>query len=421
MKILISFVNQVLTPDLKLGIIDTNTEEFTWIKNGIEEFGEGATGILVYNDKIYVCMQQSKLVVYDYNFNIFQIYNFKYVKDAHSLIHYQNGIYVVSSGTNEVYKLYYDDLGNIEHEELFWCVENLIDYKKDYVHLNSIAVIDNEIYVTMFGNKNETGSWSDDGKLINIRNEEIVKNIQQPHTSYNYKEEIIYCESRTGLLKNSKAEILISLDGYIRGITECSHYLYVASSSRRKISKSKKKFLKGRMGGKEDVLTKCQINIVNKNNMLLNKTIDMSDYANEIYDLYMMPQNIGFDFKFDKLQVLRQINMSTEKAFLDKIFSHEQEVSRTEEEQQTRIEIREKNIEKYKNQVENRNNDIEKYKTQVENRNNNIEKYKQIITTYQNTISNIKNKVKEIQSVNLPLKKYKAYLKLIKVINEIKS
>ncbi|MCK5677866.1 MAG: DUF4915 domain-containing protein [Flavobacteriaceae bacterium] len=399
MKLLVSFVNQVLTPNLKLCIIDTKTEEFMWIDKGIEDFGEGATGILVTNTNIYVCMQQSKLIVYDYSFEIKQVYDFKSVVDAHSMIIHDNCIYVVSSGTNEVYKLHYNGLGNIEKEVLFWGVENLSDYQKDYVHLNSITVANNELYVTMFGNKDETNSWSTDGKLVNINSKETTINIQQPHTAYNFQEEIIYCESKTGSLKNSKAKTLIQLDGYIRGITECQDYLYVASSARRKISKSKKKFLKGRMGGKEDVLTKCKINVIDKINMRIQKTIDMSAFANEIYDVAVLPKEVKIDFKSNLADVLIQINNSMEETALDKLFKYDQE---------SEVVIQEKHF--FEKQYHQQQKTIKNREVTISGKESLIEKQKQAMIS-----------MTKIKALFSPVKKYKAYKNLLKVINETKS
>jgi hypothetical protein len=94
------------------------------------------------------------------------------------------------------------------------------------------------------------------------------------------------------------------------------------------------------------------------------------------------------------------------------------------EKYKTQAENRNKDIEKYKTQVENRNKDIEKYKTQVENRKKDIEKLKTVHESCQNKLRSIYQTLHDTVKIPFyrnPLKKYKAYRKLIKDIYATKE
>ncbi|GEM_PF-545250 len=390
MKLLISFVNQVLTPNLKLGIFDTKTESFVWIDRGIEDFGEGAVGILIHNEKIYICMQQSELIVYDYHFNILQNYTFKFVRDPHSILYYNHNLYVVSTGTNEIYKLYLDTSGLIQKEESFWKVSKLPNYQEDLVHLNSIALLNGEFYVTMFGEKDTTGQWVNNGKLINITTNQYIENIAQPHTAYPFQNQIIYCESRHGTLNNNLGESILSLGGYTRGIGECHQYLYIGSSARRKLSKSKKKLLNGRSGELENQNDQCKITLINKKTMEIEHSFPFTNYANEIYDIVTLPTEISLPKFTLHTHPLIQVINSMEKTFLNKVAQFEAETEKL----LIKISNRDQAIEKKKEELDKLHIKIDNRDEAILEKKSEISKLQIKVTNRDETITKQQEKLK---------------------------
>ncbi|NIT28916.1 MAG: hypothetical protein GTN53_41105, partial [Candidatus Aminicenantes bacterium] len=186
MSLLIGFPNQVFTPNLRLGLYHESGDKLQWIIPDLPWKTSGATGIASNGKWIYVSYQKAGLAVYDFGFQIRQFYEYKFVNDPHSLKFYKDNILVVSSGTNEIYKLFLDDKGFADHEELFWRPADLNKTQKDLIHVNSLSVSKNgEVFITLFGNKNPKG-WEKTlcGELVNISsNQVILRGLQNPHTA----------------------------------------------------------------------------------------------------------------------------------------------------------------------------------------------------------------------------------------------
>jgi SAM-dependent methyltransferase len=120
------------------------------------------------------------------------------------------------------------------------------------------------------------------------------------------------------------------------------------------------------------------------------------------------------------------VKLQMEKCQKDIAHQHERITYRDKEieKYKTQVENRNKDIKKYQTQVENRNKDIKKYQTQMENRKKDIEKLKTVHESCQNKLRSIYQTLHDTVKIPFyrnPLKKYKAYRKLIKDIYATKE
>ena len=186
-QLLISFCN-VFPKGLALGIYDYDKEEFGWIDfHKINENVMGSNGISSYNEKYYVVTQLqvggvSGLVAFNkQDLQILDIHRLKESNDAHSLIAHDNGFLIADTGKNRLVKITLTNRDTEINETEFWSYNN---DGKDTVHLNSMAKLGNEIFVTIFGTKPQEG-WKKAkfGKIINITtNQTVFENLHHPHS-----------------------------------------------------------------------------------------------------------------------------------------------------------------------------------------------------------------------------------------------
>ena len=284
---LISFVNQVFTPELKIGLFDVS-ENFRWVLGGIAEYSNGITGLLYFQEKIYCCIQNIGIGVLDTKFNLLQVYESDNIIDPHSLTVFDNQIYVVSTGKNSIYKLILNKNYKIISTQLFWKTSGVSD-DYDYVHLNSLSFSNKGKFVTIFGKRKRGQNWKEikSGKIINIETNEIVlNNLDNPHSLFLLNDELVVCESGTGNLLSQEGKILCHLNGYVRGIAHSSENIIIAISARRKLSKSRVGILGGRVNefaNQEN--QKSYLYFLNPDSLTVTKKIDFSMYGNEIYEI----------------------------------------------------------------------------------------------------------------------------------------
>ena len=249
MDLLISFVNQTFTPGLTLGIL-RKTGEFAWIQNEVINNSSGITGLATKNGLIYVAFQNNGIGVLNNNLDIIQHFSSNAIKDPHSICIDNDNLFVISTGKNSVYKLEIKKGGLLANEELVWTHPD-VDTDYDYVHLNSIVASGKNTFVSLFGVREKGQNWSavSNGKVININTNEIVlENINHPHSLTKQSESgFIVCESKTGSILDQNGKPLIKLPGYVRGICKRDKMYIVATSARRKLSKTILKNYSGRI------------------------------------------------------------------------------------------------------------------------------------------------------------------------------
>ncbi|MHC4176725.1 MAG: DUF4915 domain-containing protein, partial [Planctomycetota bacterium] len=127
------------------------------------------------------------------------------------------------------------------HEEEFW---RACQGDEDLVHLNSVARLDGDLYVSHLGPRPEEGwSHAEGGKIINItQNQVVCDDLRHPHTLVPRDGALYWLESgRSRVHRYSPRdghEILLELHGYLRGMTFDERFMYVGASALRRRSRS---------------------------------------------------------------------------------------------------------------------------------------------------------------------------------------
>ena len=298
MNLLVSFVNQYYSPQLCLGIIDLNTGDFFWIydepiahatKNVL-----GVNGLYSIDNKIIVGYQSNPtkiLVLNSKDFSIIKDVEIPNVIDLHSFAYFEGNLYCVSTGTDEVIKIKFDNDYNIVNTEVYWDTGHS---GRDNYHVNSIAIDEDKIYVTFFGKKHEKG-WKEtlNGGVINLKTREIIfEDLHHPHTIFFSNNQAILCESGKGniVFLNKKMHRKY-LGGYLRGIAENEDYLFVGSSGKRLISRSEGTVNLDPTKNEEEA--KSFIYWLKKPKMEILKKIELSYFGTEIYDLLFLENSIN--------------------------------------------------------------------------------------------------------------------------------
>lgn len=242
MQLLISFCNlqnQDVKPNLVL--LNTKTKTKTWIK--FPNSNSGVTG-LAQDDKFIYALYQAEtpgIVFIDKkNLNVVLDKTLEKVKDPHSLVIRNNEIFIVSTGTDSIYRYKLNaDFNDVKFDREIWRPKDskaLIDTH----HLNSISTDEENTYVSCFGPKNgDRWHTAKDGYIWNVtKNEKAIGGIYHPHTVLINNKQIYYIESSTRSIKKNNKIILKLHSGYTRGLVIHKNYLIIGSSSGRKKSKS---------------------------------------------------------------------------------------------------------------------------------------------------------------------------------------
>jgi len=258
----------------------------------INEPIKSATGLAVNLEKVFVLFLAGDV----FHVAAFRLKDFSLVyrqeladvKDGHSILVSGNAFYVVSTGTDEILRYKLDENG-VHNPETVWRAS---DSGIDTHHINSIAEINDEIFISAFGSK--TGAlWSSatNGYIHNITHDICVKDgIYHPHSLSQRKGALYYCDSsRKSFCSLEKP--LFELDGYARGIGWLSDEMVcVAASIGRRISKSTGLIANpadpGSIAGKSKLVVR---DIANQKVMA---DIDLSRFGPEIYDVLLLGEGV---------------------------------------------------------------------------------------------------------------------------------
>ncbi|MFT5858089.1 MAG: hypothetical protein ACI865_000173 [Flavobacteriaceae bacterium] len=118
---------------------------------------------------------------------------------------------------------------------------------EDRCHLNGMAMQDGKPkFATAFGKGNTFQSWRErvttDGLIIDVENDEIIiEGLAMPHSPRIYNGELYTLLSATGELirinpKNNSYDVVVKLDGFVRGMDLHKDYLFIGLSKLRKNS-----------------------------------------------------------------------------------------------------------------------------------------------------------------------------------------
>ena len=118
---------------------------------------------------------------------------------------------------------------------------------EDRCHLNGMAMKNGKPkYITAFNNGNKPRSWKENitesGIIMDVeKNKIILNNLPMPHTPRIINNELYLLLSATGELikictNTGTYEVIIQINGFVRGMSQCEDYLFIGLSKLRKQS-----------------------------------------------------------------------------------------------------------------------------------------------------------------------------------------
>ena len=239
-------------------------------------------------------------------------------KDIHSILAWNERLYIVSTGTDEVlaYDILHNKLGN---PQVIWRASLK---HKDTHHVNSIVENNGELFISAFGPKSgELWSSALNGYIQNITNDRQVKSgIYHPHSLSARNGQFYYCESYKGTFCSLDNQLL-QLSGYARGISWLSdEKVCVTTSIGRKISRSTG--LIGNPADPGEPEGNCTLTIKDITNGETSTEMDFSWFGPEIYDVLI--------FSNQELDLLKLANTSqmSERQAIQSSMKREQTLTR---------------------------------------------------------------------------------------------
>lgn len=298
---LVSFCNNPsasASPLLGIKISENNTlsNEFSPINLGFPGTSSHATGLTSSDEFIFIAFHSEGIFYISAlaRNNLLPVFQqpLPEAKDIHSLLAWRKSLYVVSTGTDQV--LSYDILSHgLTNPTVVWQASK---ENRDTHHINSIALHNNELFISAFGPK--TGSlWSSakDGYIHNITKDSRLKEgIFHPHSLSTNNQKIYYCESYTSSFCSLDDKIF-TLPGYTRGVNWLSpDQICIATSIGRKVSRSTG--LVGNPGDPGEAHGLCGITIRNISNNENVSSLDLSWFGPETYDILLL-ENPAIDLQ----------------------------------------------------------------------------------------------------------------------------
>ena len=247
MWILISFCNSIKRSKhyskfgwSQIAALNLETRQINFLRIPQIINPQGFTGI-THDDKFIYIVTQGKKQAYllrlqKKGLKIDLVKKTGHIADPHSMILFENRLYVVSTGTNTIEVFSPETL---EYLGRYWQYPSTTTFC-DQVHLNSLFVSKSQLWTSAFGPKTDE-KWSSaaKGALINTTNNSQLYTIYHPHSATYHQNSFYYCESWTGSIFRNENVIKKIEGSYLRGLDVNSDYLIIGVSSGREKSKSR--------------------------------------------------------------------------------------------------------------------------------------------------------------------------------------
>ena len=244
---------------------------------------ESTTGICCYEDKFLRCIQNSidtplKLIVYGKEEP--QTLVFPEIRDVHDILAHDGKIYLVSSGSNEIFE--------VSSESYEILARHKFRGKGDAWHLNCLEVYENRLVVSAFGkfrrHRGYKGRTRGAGILLDLFSGEVIlEGLSQPHSPKVIDGFFYICDSeKKGLNRidmRTRETTVIEFENYTRGISFSDEHIYVGISSSRNIDQESK-----------------TSKVVVLDRLTLERMDDIPLEYGEIYGVSAVPENMELDF-----------------------------------------------------------------------------------------------------------------------------
>jgi len=208
------------------------------------------------------------------------------IDDGHSVLRLSDELMVVSTGTDEIvaYPLRGPEVGPAR---VVW---SPTDSGSDTHHINSLALVGDELLCSAFGPK-EDDSWASarNGYIRNVTAGTILlSGLRQPHSATWHDDQLFLCNSLEGSV-NRNDEVVAYLYGYTRGLAfGPDGTLYAGTSlSRRPPRESEDAGLFQNPGHDGELHGQCALvtmNVQGANRL----EMAIAPFGNEIYDIVVL-------------------------------------------------------------------------------------------------------------------------------------
>ena len=313
-NLLVSFCNQTSSPDCALCIFDGSGRNSRWIDFGNlpDEYRNsfsGVCGVVCADGDFVVATQGASPVL-----AIVDIIKGRLAqamspsnesKTRHSLAYLGGHIYIVSTGTNQIYRIAFHD-GHFGKEELFWSYPGA-NPEIDEVHLNGLTVDGDQLLASCFGPRDATGSWGSEGRVFYIESgHDVCIGLKQPHSPTVRDQHLAVAESAAFKIHVYRktgnpewvSDMQMALTGYTRGLAFRDEQLLVGISASRELSRSQGQFIYT----KPSVNTDSQLFAVDLASGAAGGVWDMVLYGREPYDICEVPEQTGLLAETESVQ-----------------------------------------------------------------------------------------------------------------------
>jgi Domain of unknown function (DUF4915) len=331
-QLLISFCN-TRPKGLPLARFDFSTQNLAWLETALPENEvEGATGLCRHGEGFYVLLQHkhkpgrdAALGFLDRNLEIRGTTALDTVRDAHSMIEHEGALLVASTGTNQIVRVRWDGV-HAATEEVFW---SAVGESTDSVHLNSILEFRGELFISLFGAKNE-GSWevARNGQVRSLTTGRVLcEGLAHPHSLFVLDDQVCCLGSLDGRVfraNGGTGQNLWNVQGYARGVARDGRHLYVASSVFRKRSRKKKAWHV--IPAAPVASSSCGLYRID----LISGSIehrDLSGFGQEVYDLAVLPPELARAFSGSREDALARRLALYDQQHLEMIAAYEENVA----------------------------------------------------------------------------------------------
>lgn len=270
----VSFCNQRVR-DCGLAIVDGDQSRWVPWPNGMES--SGATGMALTGGRLVLAAQvaggAATLLAFDESWNV-KVHHIPGPSDAHDIASSDDGLLLVSSGTDSIWLL---DSTPFK----LWSVG---EARADEYHINGVTAEDSRILTSMFGPKHGR-SWPQvmDGTVVAVPSGEvIVEGLHHPHSPR-------LCDGQLWVCDSSRGEVVVVADGhqerimiggYTRGLWIGPDVALVGVSAARSRSRSR---------GTKNLVSRdafwSGLAVVDRHRLVVTDRVDLSGLGGEVYDI----------------------------------------------------------------------------------------------------------------------------------------
>lgn len=298
--LLVTFCNQLTSPQYAALLLQIGGNGRDWLlppEPGITDAGlAGLTGVCPVGRDLVLTTQSAtpEIILYDpLERRIKACRELSPCLDPHSLIYHAGSLYVVSTGTNEIYEVSLGAAG-FGAPRLHWRYPE-VPNDRDLVHLNGLTASADGLIASCFGPRGADGSWGRMGAVFQLEPFAVIQGgLAQPHTPLCHGGRLYFAESQAHLVHSLRrdedgawrAQGRIDVGGYTRGLAVAEDRLWVGVSAPRLISRSKGTPNQGVAAATSGAALIC----IDLARQRVTGRTEVGGFGEEVYDLLILEQ-----------------------------------------------------------------------------------------------------------------------------------